>query len=292
MPDRLLGYILLCLAMATVGTTVIASKVIAGLVPPFVATAMRFAIALPVLAGLMLLRRERLPRLTLRGWGLLLLQAGAGSVGYTVLLIAGLGFVSASDAGVVIGTLPAVSALFAVLVLGERPGGRLALAVGAATAGVMLVAWHGSGPGSALGIALILGAVACESAFILLQKRLATPLPPLTQATAMTGLGLLLTLPFALADLPGLTLAPGALAAITWYALVPTVAGFLLWYAGAARVQGAEAAVCTAVAPVTAVLLAALVLGEALSMAQIVGLAAVAGAIVILALPRQRGATP
>lgn len=284
MSTRMLGYWLVSLAMMTVGSTVIASKLIAGNLPPFSATALRFAVALPCFLVLIFLRRERWPRLSAREWGLLWLQAGAGSVGYTTLLISGLAYLSAADAGVIIGTLPAVSALFAVIVLNERPTQRLVFSVLLATVGVVAVAWTGSGPASLYGILLILGAVVCESIFILLNKRMAVPLPPLLQATAMTGLGLLVSLPFACFELP-LALPPlAALGAVVWYALLPTVAGFLLWYAGAARVSGSEAATFTAVAPVTAVLFAAFFLDESISVMQIVGMTAVVLAILILSL--------
>jgi drug/metabolite transporter (DMT)-like permease len=292
MQDKTVGYTLLALAMATVGTTVIASKLIAGSIPPFTATALRFALALPVLVLIAMACSSSLPRLSVRMWGLLALQAGAGSVGYTVLLISGLTFLSAADAGVIIGTLPAVSALFAVLVLGERLSTRVMLSVACATAGVLVVAWQGSGPDSLIGILLVLGAVICESAFILMQKRMGTPLAPLMQATTMTGFGLVLTLPFALAEGIYPTLPLTALAAVAWYALVPTVGGFMLWYAGAARVPGAEAAIFTAVAPVTAVVLSAAVLGEALGTARVAGLSAVALAILILSFPAQRRDLP
>jgi drug/metabolite transporter (DMT)-like permease len=75
-----------------------------------------------------------------------------------------------------------------------------------------------------------------------------------------------------------------ALAGVVYYALVPTVGGFLLWYLGAARVTGAEASLFTAVAPVSAVLLAALVLGEAVNPNQIVGIGCVLFAVLSLGL--------
>lgn len=264
MSDKHLGYLLLALAMTTVGTTVIASKLIAASMPPFAATSLRFALALPVLGSLMLLRREPLPALSLKSWLVLTVQAGAGSVGYTVLLISGLRYIPAMDAGIIIGTLPTVSALFAVIVLGERPTSRTWLAVFAATADVVAVVWRGKGPGSLRGLGLILGAVICESAFILMQKRTRIQLSPLQQATVLTGLSLLLTLLPALFEFPALTLTRSALLAVGWYALVPTVGGFLLWYAGAAQLKGAEAAIFTAVAPMTAVMLSAFALGEPL----------------------------
>lgn len=285
---RLSGYLLLALAMMTVGSTVIASKLMAGSLPPFLATALRLAIALPVLLGLAALRRERLPALTHREKALLVLQAAAGSVGYTAFLVAGMAHLPAADAGVVIGTLPAVAALFSALVLGERPGPRLALGVLLATGGVAVVAWSGRAALASPGVLLVLAAVVCESAFILLHKRMACPLSPLAQATAMTGLGLLVALPFAAFELPGTALPPlSALGAAVWYALVPTVGGFLLWYAGAARVSGSEAAAFTAVAPLTAVALAAGLLGEPFGFRQALGALAVLASILVLTLPRR-----
>jgi len=273
--------------MMTVGSTVIASKLIAGNMPAFLATSLRFALALPVLLALVFWQRERWPKLLFRDWVLLLLQAGAGSVGYTTLLIAGLSHLSAADAGVIIGTLPAVSALFSVIVLSERPGLRLLISVVLATLGVMAVAWKGTGPSSSIGMLYILGAVVCESAFILLNKRIPVPLRPLLQATTMTGLGLLVSLPFAFLELPLSMPDTAAIGAVAWYALVPTVAGFLLWYGGAARVSGSEASVFTAVAPLTAVTLAALVLGEQIGWVQIVGVATVILAIFVLTFPER-----
>lgn len=290
MPNRMLGYLLLSLAMMTVGSTVTASKLIAGGLPPFAATALRFAWALPVLLALALWRREPWPRLACRDWWLLVFQAGAGSVGYTVLLISGLAHLPAADAGVVLGTLPAMSALFSVLVLGERPGLRLVASVLLASLGVIAVAWRDFSPSSLTGTLCILGAVVCESAFILLNKRMRIPLRPLPQAVAMTGLGLLVSLPWVLLEWPMGAPDGRALAAVAWYALVPTVGGFLLWYAGVARVSGSEAATFTAVAPVTAVALAVLVLGERIGLMQVLGVAAVVLAIVILAVPRRLGA--
>lgn len=279
--------------MMTVGSTVIASKLIAGGMPPFLATALRFAFALPVLVALIFLSRERWPRLTRGGWGLLLLQAGAGSVGYTTLLITGLEHLPAADAGVIIGTLPAISALFSVVVLGEQPGWRLLLSVLLATLGVMAVGWKGTGPSSLTGMFYVLGAVVCESVFILLNKRMPVPLKPLLQATAMTGLGLLVSLPVAILELPIAAPSTAAIAAVIWYALVPTVGGFLLWYGGAARVSGSEAATFTAVAPLTAVALAVLVLGEEIGLVQALGAAAVVLAILVLAFPvRPKPALP
>ncbi|MCS3820315.1 drug/metabolite transporter (DMT)-like permease [Chromobacterium alkanivorans] len=177
--------------------------------------------------------------------------------------------------------------LLSVIVLGERPGLRLLISVLFATLGVMAVGWKGGGASSLTGMLYILGAVVCESASILLNKRMPVPLKPLLQATTMTGLGLLVSLPVAFLELPVAAPSTAAIAAVVWYALVPTVGGFLLWYGGVARVRGSEAATFTAVAPLTAVVLAALVLGEQIGWVQALGVAAVILAILVLTFPIQ-----
>jgi drug/metabolite transporter (DMT)-like permease len=136
--------------------------------------------------------------------------------------------------------------------------------------------------------ALVLGAVLCEGLFILLQKRLRAPVPPLALSTLMCAIGLAVCLPASLAEAPWtLALSAEALLAVAYYALVPTVAGFVLWYAGAERVAGSEAALFTAIAPVSAVLLAALLLDESMSARQLAGMACVLGAVLILGRTRK-----
>ncbi|WZB73536.1 DMT family transporter [Achromobacter insuavis] len=289
MNRTLQGYCCLAAAMALVGSTVVASKIIAAGLPPFSATALRFALALPCFALLWKLTGARLPRLGWRDWLLLAAQAIAGSVGYTTLLIAGLQRTSAVDGGVILGTLPLVSAGIAIALLGERPGKATLLAIAVAAAGVWLMTRSGVAQdgGTLPGNALVLGAVLCEGLFILLHKRLRAPVPPLALSTLMVAIGLAVCLPAALAEAPWTRPVPvDALLAVAYYALVPTVGGFVLWYAGAERVSGSDAALFTAIAPVSAVLLAALLLGEALSASQLTGMACVLGAVLVLARAR------
>lgn len=295
MSRKMQGYAYLALAMITVGSTVIASKVIAVGLPPFTATAMRFAIALPLLIALMRWNGSAWPRLAWREWAMLTIQAGAGSVGYTTLLISGLRFTSAADAGVIIGTLPVVAAAISVVVLGERPHRSLVISILLATAGVASISWQ---PGannahSLAGNLLIFGAVACEGMFILLNKRLKVDIPPLTLSTLMTGLGLVAAaVPALIIEQPwNATFTAESMGAVAYYAVIPTVGGFLLWYAGAERVSGAEASLFTALAPVSALLFAATLLGEQIRTGQLVGIACVLTAVLApAALRRRQGA--
>jgi drug/metabolite transporter (DMT)-like permease len=253
MNSRYAGYVCCVLAMAGVGSTVVVSKSIAAGLPPFSATALRFAIAFPLFALVMRWRGVRWPRLDRRDIALVIAQAAAGSVGYTVLLISGLKFASAGDAGVIAGTLPAVSAVVAMLALGEGPSAALLGAIVLATAGVLactvrtadIAAPHAGS--SVLGNALVFAAIVCEALFILLNRKLRTPVAPLPLSALMCGIGFAVSIVPACFERPW-SMPPdmGALAGVLCYALVPTVAGFVLWYEGAARISGAEAGLTTA----------------------------------------------
>ncbi|KUZ71722.1 hypothetical protein WI36_19245 [Burkholderia ubonensis] len=299
MKTRLIGYLYLAAAMTGVGSTVIASRLAAGGLPPFTATALRFLIATPLLFALMRAQRLRWPRLSRRDAGLLVVQAAAGGVGYTVLLICGTRLSSPLDAGVMLGTLPAMSTLIAAVLLRERQTPRDWAAAVLATAGVLLVTFtpgHAAPSMRALaGDALVLAAVACEAVFILLNRRLAVPLAPLTLSTAMSGLGFALALVPAAFEWHAATAGwtSGAIAAVVsvvYYALVPTVLGYLCWYAGSARTSGTEAALFTAFAPVSAVLFAVTLFGETLNAARLAGIALVVAGVLVGAM-RRRAAT-
>jgi drug/metabolite transporter (DMT)-like permease len=287
MSESLKGQLLCSLAMVLVGSTVVVSKIIGQDREPFLATALRHAAALPVFLLLVWRSGTWFRRVSLHDAVLLLVQAAAGSVGYSVLLIQGVGLASAADASVVAGTLPAVSALFAVLFLGERPGLRMVLAIGLATAGVMAVALSPDTGGQAStrvqGIALVLGAIACEAVFILANKRLSQPVPALPLSTLMCGAGMLMSAVaawFAAPPSAPVWTTP-ALLGLAYYAWVPTVGGFLLWYAGSARTSGAGASLATVWLPVSALLLSALFLGETIQRWQWLGFGCVVLAILI-----------
>jgi len=290
MSQKLEGYACLTLAMGLVGSTVIASKIIGSGLPPFTAAALRFAIALPFFIVLMRMSAAPWPRPGWRDGLLLVIQSTAGSVGYTTLLISGLRFTSAADAGVIIGTLPVVSAAIAILILGERPRPAVLLAIVLAAMGVFAIAFRSEAgaASSLLGNALIFAAVLCEGLFILLNKKLDVPIAPIAQSALMTAIGLVVAAVPAVFETPwagGMAL--DSFAAVLYYALVPTVGGYLLWYGGLSRVSGAEAAPFTAVAPVSAVLLAFAFLGEAVNLNQVIGIGCVLIAVLSLGLARR-----
>jgi len=284
---RLWPYLAMTAAMTTVGSTIVASKLMVQM-PIFVAMAVRFAVASLVLIALLLLLRKPWPRLAPASWRLLLAQAFVGSVGYSALLLLGLGLTSAADASVITGALPALAALLAVFALHERLNAASWSAVGLAVAAMVLLllgeASGGSSTNRLIGNALVLAAMACEAVFLLLSKRLREPLDPLWTATLMSTLSLVLCFPVALVQLTvgeRINFTSSALLAAVYYALVPTTLGFWLWYSGSSQVTGAQAGIFTALVPVSGLLLAAMWLGETIEPQHWLGVSLAVLAIVI-----------
>jgi len=294
-PNRQLNGQLLCvLAMVLVGSTVPVSKLIGQTMDPFVATVLRHGAALPVLLIGLSLKSTAWPKLCRHDQLLLLMQAAAGSVGYTVLLIFGVQMASAADASVVTGTLPAVAALLSFVFLGERPKLRTLASIGLATMGVVLLALANPDASTAiplerrfLGMSLVLGAVACEAVFILGQGRLKAALTPLQMSVAMSAGGLVLCAVPAAVRWPvdGVVWNSTAMAGVLYYAWVGTVGGFVLWYAGAARTSASGASVATAFLPLSAFALSAWWLAEPIHLLQWLAMGFV---LIALALPLLR----
>ncbi len=126
-------------AMVLVGTGVIASKIIAGGLHPFLAVPLRFLISTPVFGMLLWLTGTAAPRPNRNESLVISIQAAAGSAGYSLLMIIALMFTSSASASVIHGLLPVLAALVATLALGERLPPRLWAAVITATSGALIV---------------------------------------------------------------------------------------------------------------------------------------------------------
>jgi drug/metabolite transporter (DMT)-like permease len=288
--------------MVLVGSSVVAGKILTTELPVFLASALRFALALAVLLPLLRLREGGLPRLSRRSWGLLALQALFGSFLFTVFLLYGLRLTSPGAAGVITSATPACMAVFSRLLLRERLGARRTLGIACAVAGLLAVNGPGlSGnaggtggaselfaPGGALpGNLLVFGAVVAEALFLLIRKGVREPLSPLAAATAVSLFGLAwFALPAAweAARLDWAGVSAAGWWAVVYYGLIVTVAAYLLWFAGIVRVDGAVAGAFTALMPVSAVGLSWLVLGLAPGASVLWGCAGILASIALMAL--------
>jgi drug/metabolite transporter (DMT)-like permease len=292
---RLPAALSLLAAMALTGANVALGKAIVAELPVYVFVLFRFAVAGAALA--LLARGEAGPRLlamTAVERRDLALMALLGMVGFTVLLLEGLRRTAAADAGIITATLPAVVAVLGTALMGERMSRVQVAAVGMAVGGLLLVHVTAAAGGTAtlIGNLLVGGAVLCEASFVLLGKRLAPPYRPLRLALGANLVGLVLSLPLALIDLPGFdprAVAPATWLLGVWYALSASVLCLWLWYRALPHVETWLAGLATAAIPVAALAASALVLGETIGPARLAGAALVIGAIALGALSQPTG---
>jgi uncharacterized membrane protein len=141
LPRRLAAPASLTAAMVLTGANVVLGKAVVAEVPVYLFMLFRFLVSTAAL--LALVHGEPGPKLRQMQRGQardLTFMALLGMIGFTALLFEGLKRTSASEAGIITATLPAVVALLGVAVLRERLTIAQAGAVGLAVAGLLLVA--------------------------------------------------------------------------------------------------------------------------------------------------------
>jgi drug/metabolite transporter (DMT)-like permease len=290
MSAKTLAHVNLSLAMVLVGSSVVAGKVMVAELPVFLASALRFALALCILVPLVRHREGGLPRISRRSWLLMGVQSLCGSFLFTVFLLYGLTHTGPSSAGIVTSTTPACMGIFAWLFLGERPTGATGAGIVFSVLGVAVInlaAGQGgvAGDDPVLGNLMVLGAVVFESLFLLLRKTVPEPLSPLAVSTVISLFGLVWFLPMGVAEALTTDLAavgPAGWLSVIYYGVFVTVAAYLFWFAGITRVPASTAGVFTAIMPVSALVLSVLALGEPVGWPQLAGCGLVLAGIVLI----------
>jgi drug/metabolite transporter (DMT)-like permease len=280
-------------AMLLVGSNVGIGKSIVAFIPVTLFALLRFVIALAVLGPLL---RPAKMRAVKRGeWINLFLQALFGTFGFTLLMLGGVHRTSAVAAGVITSTIPAVVALFSWLFLRERPDGRAFASIALAIAGIAVInlahAGDGGGQQSLAGNLMVLGAVCCESLYVILSRRLTQTLAPIDICAYTHLFGFLLMLPVGLPQALSFDYAsvPASVWWLAlWYGLAASIFSFWLWMKGIRHVPGSVAGVFTAVLPVAAAVYGIAFLGERPSPAHGVALACVIAGIALASLKTKR----
>ncbi|ABM49321.1 eamA-like transporter family protein [Burkholderia mallei NCTC 10247] len=140
----------------------------------------------------------------------------------------------------------------------------------------------------------MLGAVCCESIYVILSRRLTQTLAPIDICAYTHLFGLLLMLPLgagALWHFDYASVPAGIWALVVWYGVSASIFSFWLWMKGIRHVPGSLAGVFSAVLPIAAAIYGILFLGERPTLAHGFALACVVTGIVLASL-RVRRAPP
>ena len=180
--------------------------------------------------------------------------------------------IPSGQAAVLSYTMPFWAALITWAVFGQRPRGRMVLAIALAAAAVVLLMVPNFGvyARAPLGLALgLLAGLGWAVGTLIIKRR-----PPLTSATVLTGWQLLVGgLPIAIGALlfgDGRWFVPStqSIVVIAWVALMPMALGNLCWFSIIELLPANVAGLSSILVPVVALVSGAIVLGEPLGTPQ------------------------
>ncbi len=224
-------------------------------------------------------------------WGRLLVVALSGITVYNLLLTHGLVTVGAGPGAFINNSIPLFSTLFAILLLGERPGWVVWLGMAVCLGGVSLIAiGESDGRGIAPGAILLVGSAVSYAVYTVIQKPLLTSRGPLWVVSWAIWVGTALLLPWA----PGACLAlpaapPLAFVALAFLGLLTTALGFVLWSWCLQRVSVSRLSPIIYVVPVISLVTAWSWLGERPSPLSLSGCAVVVGGVLLATRILARG---
>ncbi|MGF1640033.1 MAG: DMT family transporter [Rhodospirillales bacterium] len=283
LPSLLLIVAVLCWA----GNFVL-GRAVHGDIPPLTLTFWRWLVATLVLLPFALGPLWASRSVLVGHWRLIATLAATGVVLFHVLVYAALRSTPATNASLIMATLPVVVPIVSLLLDGIRIGRAEALGIALSLLGVAVIVVRGD-PAAlfsfrpAPGDALMLLAVPIWALYTVLLRRLPPGLPPLATLLAIAALGVAMLAPaylWELATTGGIAASGTNVLAILYVGVFASVISYICWNRGVIAVGATRAGQFIHLMPVFATLLALVLLGEALRPFHAVGIALIAAGIV------------
>lgn len=301
-----LAYASLALSMTLVGVYVALCKPLVAAMPVFLLAWLRFGIAAVAMASWMKKPADEAP-LDRRTRVFLFLESFLGNFLFSICMLYGVSMTSTVSAGVILSAIPATSALMGWYFLKEKMHLRMWLAVALAASGLALLTLAKAPPPSAgtapaldtatmlLGNVLVFGAVLCESAFVVIGKRLSATISPKRIAAIINLNGFALSTPLGLYvawqfDFGAVSLSAWGL--LVFYALAASVWMVWLWMTGLKTIPASEAGVFAVMLPLTTALIGIVGFGESLSALQALAFGLALLSLLLATLPKRPGTQP
>jgi drug/metabolite transporter (DMT)-like permease len=282
-------YILLATAQAALASNVIIGKYVLEELPTFIFLGIRFLVSSLLLSVIMLLVKNKVASQThpvgilqMKDWGFLIGQALTGGFLYNVLFYQGIKFTTATDAGIISSTLPAMIAVFAFLFLKEKLDQKKVIAIllailGIAVINLDIIPSKELGINSLLGNGLVLLAMVPEAIYSIFNKFISPRIHPLGGSVVVSWVVFIMLLP-----LMWLELTESDLSQIPpYHYTLSAIAGFfsafffLAWTKGLATISASSAAIFGGVLPIVTALLGWYFLGESFTWYTMVGISLV-----------------
>lgn len=282
-----LAYALLFFCPVLFATNMLVAKATADLIPPVALAFFRWAVALLIIAPIGLPRLWRYRR-QIRAEALDLLLLGALGMGVCgAFVYIGADTTTATNIGLIYSSSPVLIIILAALLFGQRIGGMAMIGVGIALAGVLTIIARGdidvlAGVRFVIGDLWILAAATGWAVYSVVLKFRPSGLDTFTRFCAICLAGVLVLLPFTIAEHATGQMVQWTMETAGWVlllALVPGIGAYMVYAFVVDRLGAERAALIMYLIPLFNAALAWLLLGEALVWYHYLGAVMVLGGI-------------
>lgn len=264
------AYLLLTAAMLSWAGNAVVGRALAGTVPPFGLSLMRWSVAAVAVAPFALGEVIAKRAIIRRHWRFLLIQGLLGLTICNSLTYLGLQWTTAINAGLINSAGPMLTLLAAFALHRERAAPLQLAGLAVSLAGVLVIVLRGDLGGLLhlainRGDAAILAGVAVWSVYTVLLRRAPRELSPVALLWLLFAIGCITVLPLHLAESAlghPLPQTVPALAGYLYVGLFPAVIAFFGWNRGVAMLGAARASLFAHLMPLFSAMLAYAFLGE------------------------------
>ena len=273
-------YVLLTLVALFWAGNVVLGRAVSEAIPPITLNVLRWTIAFGLLMPVAWPQLAGKGPVVRKHFIELLLLAVPSTAIYNTFIYLGTRTTSASNAGLIVGTMPIAILVLAALTGEERLTARRAAGIAISFAGVVLVIARGSFTALqelsfSSGDLFIIGSVISWAVYSILLRRFAIPLGAFALLAVLSAIGLALCIPFCAWELwqgERIVWSLGTLAAIIYVGIFPSVIATIFWNVAVAKVGAGTAGIFTNLIPIFAIVLAVILLSEPISPFQLVGM--------------------
>lgn len=275
--SRLVGSLAALGAVFIWGLTFVPTKIAMMEMGALTLSVLRFTLALLIMATLAWRLHPNALRTRNVSWGSLALLGFTSVTLFFGFQNLGLARTSATEAGMLSASVPALTAILSVFVLKERVGRLRVLGIVASVVGVVAVVLVGSGSesgGSVEGDLLVLAGASAWAIYTLLNKDIGGKMAetPLLASTMFFGILFLLPgMAFEIAIVGFGPVSPSGLFSVLFLGIMASGVSFFCWNTALRHLDASEASTYINLVPVVNVAAASLILGEALIPAQLLG---------------------
>jgi drug/metabolite transporter (DMT)-like permease len=284
------GLLLVFLAQIMVAINIVTSKSLILSIPILTLLTIRFTLAALLLLPMHWLSpanqysfRHYFSQLNKKDVLFIIAQSLTAGVLFNLLMLFGLHYTDANDAGVITSILPVVIALMSWLLLGERIPLNKIFCIGLVSLGLCIIAYSqfkDNETHSFLGDVIILLSLLPEALYYIFSKLYSVRLPVFLLSALLNGINALLLLCFIPLYTATSLIWPGEILFLLLILGLSSGLFYVFWYFGSKNVEGMVASLSTALMPIATVLLAWLFLGEEFTLMQLLGMGIVISSIV------------